>query len=73
MCSSVARHMAISRAPHERSILRAMRNRTSIDPAENGHKQQAPFSERLWRNQLGILLAIALTLAAAGVLFIYHG
>lgn len=73
MCSSVARHMAISRAARPRIILAPMRNRTSIDPAENGHKQQAPFSERLWRNQLGILLAIALTLAAVSVLLFFRG
>lgn len=72
MCSSVARHMAISRVEAGRIILALMRNRTSIDPAESGHKQQAPLSERLWRNQLGIMLAIALTIAAAGVLLVYH-
>lgn len=43
-----------------------------MDPADNGHKQHAPLSERLWRNQLGILIAIALTLAAVGVLIFFH-
>ena len=65
--------MAISRVAREPIILAAMRNRTSTDPAGDGHKQQAPFSERLWRNQLGILIAIALTLAALGVLLFFRG
>jgi len=64
--------MAISRGALGRIILGNMRNRTSMDPADNGHKQHAPLSERLWRNQLGILIAIALTLAAVGVLIFFH-
>ncbi len=39
-------------------------------PDELPAKERPPFAERLWRNQLGIALAIALTLAAATLLLL---
>ena len=40
----------------------------TMEPGDSQEKARAPLCERLWRNQLGILLAVALTAAAAGIL-----
>lgn len=45
-----------------------MPQRPTSQPNEDEARPRAPLSRRLWRNQLDILLAIALTLAAAGML-----
>ncbi len=49
-----------------------MQQRTTFEPGsgrdETAADERAPFIERLWRNHLGILLAIGLTLAAASLL-----
>lgn len=49
-----------------------MQQRTTYEPVEDAEQSpsraRAPFVQRLWRNQLGILLAAALTLAAAAIL-----
>lgn len=74
MCTSVARHIAISSNARSVGILGAMQQRTTLEPAndpERGSgKPRPPFVQRLWRNQLGIMLAVALTLAAVGILIL---
>ena len=41
---------------------------------DDGHdEKRAPLSERAWQNQRGIMIAVALTLAAVGVLVSYRG
>lgn len=51
-----------------------MQQQTSYEPAGENvqprQKAQAPITERLWRNQLGIILAVALTLAAVAILLL---
>jgi len=54
-----------------------MQNRSTYEPAEKAEQSpirapsrgQASFFQRLWRNQLGILIAVALTFAAAAILW----
>ena len=64
--------MAISHRDTTRPNLSDMQQRiTSHQDSgqDDGHDdKRAPLSERAWQNQRGILLAVALTLAAVGVL-----
>ena len=40
---------------------------------EEHDEKRVPLSERAWQNQRGIMIAVALTLAAVGVLVSYKG
>ena len=74
MSTSVARHIAVSSPSETTANLPAMQQRSTFErqgrPDEMPAKERPPLAERLWRNQLGIALAIALTLAAASLLLL---
>ena len=72
VCSSVARQKAISSNGWADAILGRMQQRTTSETDNAGDnpadRARAPIMQRLWRNQLGIALAVALTLAAIVIL-----
>lgn len=73
--------MAISHREKTPPNLRFMQQRITSRPdggplsgQDDAHDdKRAPLSERAWQNQRGIMIAVALTLAAVGVLVTYKG
>ncbi len=66
-CFCRAAHGDLVNGANCRQTLR-MQQRSTFErqsrPEELPAKERPPFGERLWQNQLGIALAVALTLAA---------